>query len=141
VSASATGIQIVDDALGIGGDDAVADALQGDLRAFLLAEQRLLVQLALGDIEFDADQAQQAALLVDLGLGAADDPAPFAGGMAHAVQALEYRRLAGHVIANRGLHPRHVVGVHQVRQSGACPRRFRRSPAWPSSAATDTRGC
>ncbi len=51
-------IQIVDDALGIGGDDAVADALQRDLRALLLAEQRFLVELALGDIELDADEAQ-----------------------------------------------------------------------------------
>ena len=106
-------IQIVDDALGIGGDDAVADALQRDLRALLLAKQRLLVQLALGDVEFDADQAQQPALVVDLGLGAADDPAPFAGGVAHAVQALENRRLARHVIADGGLHARHVVRMHQ----------------------------
>jgi len=37
-------IQIVDDALGIGGDDAVADALQRDLRALLLAEQRFFVR-------------------------------------------------------------------------------------------------
>jgi hypothetical protein len=59
-------IDVIDDTLGIGGDDAVADALQGDLRALLLAEQRLLVQLALGDVEFDADQAQQPALVVDL---------------------------------------------------------------------------
>ena len=51
-------VQIVDHALGVGGDDAVADALQSDLRALLLAEQRFLVELALGDIEFDADQPQ-----------------------------------------------------------------------------------
>ena len=33
--------------------------------------------------------------------------------MAHAVQTFENRRLAGDVIANGGLHARHVVGVHQ----------------------------
>ena len=59
-------VDVVDDALGVGGDDAVADALQRDLRALLLAEQRLLVELALGDVELDADQAQQPALVVDL---------------------------------------------------------------------------
>ena len=58
-------IQIVDHALGIGRDHAVADTLQRDLRALLLAEQRLFVQLALGDIEFDADQAQQTPLVID----------------------------------------------------------------------------
>jgi hypothetical protein len=41
--------------------------------------------------------------------------------MAHAVQALEDRRLAGDVIADRGLHARHVVGMHQVRQSAPGP--------------------
>ena len=51
-------VQIVDHALGVGGDDAVADALQSDLRTLLLTEQRFLVELALGDIEFDADQPQ-----------------------------------------------------------------------------------
>jgi hypothetical protein len=43
----------------------------------------------------------------------ADDPAPLAGGVTHAVQTFEYRRFAGHVIANRRLYPRHVVGVDQ----------------------------
>ncbi len=135
-------IHVVDDALGIGGDHAVADALQRDLRALLLAEQGFLVQLALGDVEFDPDQAQQPALVVDLGLGAADDPAPLAGGVAHAVQALENRRLAGHVIADGSLHAGHVVRVHQRPHSPARgPRRPRRSPAWPSSEATSTPDC
>ena len=51
--------------LRIGRDDAVTDRLQRDLRALLLAEQRLFVELALGDVELDAHQAQQAAVLVD----------------------------------------------------------------------------
>ena len=51
--------------LGIGRDDAVTDRLQRDLGALLLAKQRLLVELALGDVELDAHQAQQAAVPVD----------------------------------------------------------------------------
>ncbi len=55
-------VQVVDRPSRVGGDHAVADRLQRDLRALLLAEQRLLVELALGDVELDADQAQQPAL-------------------------------------------------------------------------------
>ncbi len=106
-------IHVVDHPLGIGGDDPVTDTLQSDLRALFLAKQRFLVQFALGDIELDSDQAQQAALVVDLGLGAADHPAPLARRMTHAMQALENRRFSRHVIANGGLNARHVVRVHQ----------------------------
>ena len=106
-------IDVVDHALGVGGDDPVADALQRDLGALLLAKQRFLVQLALGDVEFDPDEAQQPALVVDTGLGAADHPAPLTRGVSHAVQAFEQRRLAGDVIADCGLHAGHVVGMHE----------------------------
>ena len=41
--------------------------------------------------------------------------------MAHAVQALEDRRLAGDVIADRGLHARHVVGMHERAPVGRLP--------------------
>ena len=82
-------IDVVDGRAGIRRDDAVADRLQGDLRAFLLAEQRLLVELALGDIELDAYQAQQPAVLVHARGGAADDPTPLAVAVAHAVRAFE----------------------------------------------------
>src|SRR6516225_5534109 len=84
-------VDVVDGRVGIGGDDAIADRLQRDLRAFLLAEQRLLVELALGDVELDPDQAQEPAVLVDAGGRAADDPAPLAVAMAHAMGALEDR--------------------------------------------------
>ena len=98
-------IDVVDHPFGVRGDDPIADALQGDLRALLLAEQRLFVELALRDVEFHSHQTQQPAFFVDLGLGAADHPAPLAGGMAHTMQAFENRRLAGDVIADGGLHP------------------------------------
>ena len=117
-------VDVVDDAAGIGRDDAVADALQRDLRAFLLAEQRLLVELAVSDVELDADQAQEPPLVVDPGLGAADDPAPFAGGVAHAVHALEEGGLAGNMVADRRLHPRHVVRVDQQTPVGRVPHLF-----------------
>src|SRR5580658_3622167 len=82
-------VDVVDGRVCIGGDDAVADRLQGDLRALLLAKQRLLVQLALGDVELDPDQAQQPAVLVDARGGPADHPAPLAVAVAHAMRALE----------------------------------------------------
>jgi hypothetical protein len=103
---------------GIGRDDAVADRLQRDLRALLLAEQRLLVELALGDVELDADQPQQPAARVERALARLTDPAPFAAAMAHAVDALEQRRLAGDVVAQQRLHAGHVVRMHELRQSG-----------------------
>ena len=59
--------------------------------------------------EFDTHQPQQPALVIDLGFGAADHPAPFAGGMAHAMQTFEQRCFAGDMIADRSLHSGHVV--------------------------------
>ena len=116
-------IDVVDHAFLIGRDHAVADALQSDLRAFLFSEQRFFVELALGDVQLDADEAQQPAAVVDACLGAADDPAPLAGRMAHAMQTFEQRRLSGDVIANRGLNARHVVGMHERAPVGRLPRR------------------
>ena len=107
-------VQVLDAAVRVAGDHAVADRLQGDLRAFLLAEQRLLVQLALGDVELDADQAAQPALVVDAGAGAADDPAPLPVRVLEPVHALEHRRLAGDVVAHRGRHAREVLRVHHA---------------------------
>src|SRR5580692_1178136 len=73
----------------------------------------VICELAFRDIELDAHQAQQAPLVIHLRLGAADDPAPFARRMAHAMQTLENGGLAGDVVADGSLHPRHIVGVHQ----------------------------
>ncbi len=135
-------IDVVDHALLIGRDHAVADALQGDLRALLFTEQRFFVELALGDVQLDADQAQQPALVVDACLGAADDPAPLAGRMAHAMQTLEQRRLSRDVITNRGLNARHVVGMHERAPVGRLPRRhIVVSQHRLSSAARGRRGC
>ncbi len=53
-------------------------------------------------------------MLVDAGRGAADDPAPLAIAMPHPVRAFEDRRLAGNVIANRGLHAGQVIRMHQA---------------------------
>src|ERR1700694_4016983 len=106
-------VDVVDGRVGIGGDDAVADRLQRDLRALLLAEQRLLVELALGDVEFHAHQAQQAPVLVDARGGAADHPAPLAVAVAHAMGAFEDRRLAGDVVADRGRYARQILRVHE----------------------------
>src|ERR1019366_1898300 len=108
------GVDVIDGRERIGRDDPIADRLQRDLGALLLAKQRLLVQLALGDVELDADQAQQPAVRIELRLGATDDPAPFAAAMAHAVDAFEYRGLAGHVLANRRLHTRGIVRMHEA---------------------------
>ena len=107
-------IDVVDGRVGIRGDDAIADRLQRDLRALLLAEQRLLVEFALGDVEFHTHQAQQAPVLVDARGGAADDPAPLAVAVAHAMRAFEYRGLAGDVVADGGLYARQIVRVHEA---------------------------
>ena len=108
------GIDVVHRGVRIGRDDAVTDGLQRDLRALLLAEQRFFVELALGDVELDTDQAQQAAVFVHARLGAAHHPAPVAVAVLHAMHAFENRRLAGHVIADRRLHARHVFRMHQA---------------------------
>src|SRR5690606_28615062 len=89
------------------------DRLQRDLSAFLLAEQRLFVELALRDVGLDPDQALEPAMIVDSTLHAALDPAPFAAGMAHAVNALEELGTSLEVIANLRLYACHVVGVHE----------------------------
>src|SRR5687767_8749510 len=74
-------VQILDAALRIGRDHAVADRLQRDLCAFLLLEQRFLEQLALRDIQVDADDAPRPTLLVNLRLRTAHDPEPDAVAM------------------------------------------------------------
>ena len=61
VSSSATGFRYSMIRCCVGGDHAVADRLQRDLRALLFLEERVLVELALGDVELDADQAAQPA--------------------------------------------------------------------------------
>ena len=98
----------------IGRDDPVTDRLQGNLRAFLLAKQRFLVELPLGHVELDTHQPQQAAMFVDARGGTAYNPTPLAVAMAHAVGAFEDRGLAGHVIPNRRLDPRQIIGMNQA---------------------------
>ncbi len=83
------GIDVIDGRVGIRRDDAIADRLQGDLRAFFLSEQRLFVQLALGNVELNADESQQPTVLVHTGRGATDDPAPLAIAVPHAVSAFK----------------------------------------------------
>ena len=135
-------IQIFDAALRVGGDDAVADRLQRDLRAFLFLEQRVFEQLALGHVEVDADDAARAALLVDARLGAADDPQPHAVAMSQAMHAFEQRLLAGEMIAQRRVHARADLpdAPAAASRSAARPRR-RRSRASTSSAARNTWSC
>ena len=112
------GIDVVHRGVRIRRDHAVTDGLQRDLRAFLLAEQRFFVELAFGDVELDTDQAQQPPVFVDARLGAAHHPAPFAVAVFHAMHGFENRALAGHVIADRGLHARHVFRMHQAAPIG-----------------------
>ncbi len=107
-------IEVLDVALGIGGDHAVADRLQRDLGALLLPEERLFVDLLLGDVVLHADQPAQAAVGVEQCAGAAVHPAPLPVLALHAVHALEERRLAGDVIAQLRLHLRQLRGVHQA---------------------------
>ena len=64
VSSSATGIQVFDAAVGIGGDDGVADRLQRDLRLFLLLVQLDLGALAHRDVGDRAFVADDVAVLV-----------------------------------------------------------------------------
>ena len=82
-------IQVLDARLGVSGHHAVPDRLQRDLRALLLAEQRLFVELALRDVRLDTDEAPQAPILVEPALDAALDPAPLAARVLHSVHALE----------------------------------------------------
>ena len=111
-------VEVLDGQVLVGGDHAVADRLQRDLRAFLLLEERVLVELALGDVGLDAHQAPQPPGAVRARLGAADHPAPVAVAVAHAVHALEDRRLARDVVADHHLHARHFVRVHQAAPVG-----------------------
>ncbi len=59
VSSSATGLTYSTLHLGVRRNDAIADRLQGNLRALFFAKQRIFVELALGNIDFDAEQANQ----------------------------------------------------------------------------------
>ncbi len=111
-------VQVLDGQVLVGRDHAVADRLQRDLRAFLLLEERVLVELALGDVELDADQAPEPPGAVDARLGAAHHPAPLAVAVAHPVHALEHRRLAGDVVADLRLYARHLVRVDQAAPVG-----------------------
>jgi hypothetical protein len=106
-------VQVLDDEVRVGRDHAVTDRLQRDLRALFLLEQGVLVELALRDVEFDADQSPQAPARIHARLGAAHDPAPLAVRVAHPVHALEHRDLARDMVADERLDARHVVPVHE----------------------------
>ena len=106
-------VEVLDVQVRIGRDHAVADRLQRDLRALLLAEERVLVELALGDVELDTDQPLEPAARVRARLGAAHDPAPLAVAVTHAVHALEHRGLTRDVLADHRLHTAHVVGMDE----------------------------
>src|SRR5690606_22346236 len=84
-------IEILDAALRVGGDDAVAYRLQRDLRALLLLEERFLEELALGDVQVHADDAPRPALLVDARFRAAHHPEPHAVAVPEPMHALEHR--------------------------------------------------
>src|SRR5688572_991137 len=120
------GIDVIDRAVRIRRHDAVTDGLQRDLRGFLLAEQRLLVELAFGDVELDTHEPQQAAMFIDARLGAAHHPAPVAIAMTHAMHAFENGALAGDMIADRALHARHVFRVHEAAPVGRIQQRVGR---------------
>ena len=107
-------VEILDAALGVGRDHAVADRLQRDLRAFLLLEQRVLEELALGDVQVDADDAMGAPLLVDARLRAADDPQPHAVAVPQPVHAFEQRLDAREMIAQRAADALQVVGMDEL---------------------------
>ena len=108
------GVQVFDDHVPVGRDHAVADRLQRDLRAFLFLEQRVFVELALGDVELDAHQPAQSTGAVDARLGPAHDPAPVALDVPHAVHAFEHRRLAGDMVTDHRLDAGEVVRVHEA---------------------------
>ncbi len=99
---------------GIGRNHAIAYGLQRDLCAFLLTKQRLFVQLALGYIDLDAQQAQQTAVFVEHGLGAAAHPAPVTILMPHPVHRFEERRVARKMLAHFRLHARHIIGMDEL---------------------------
>src|SRR5690606_7521261 len=107
------GVQVLHTALGVRRHDAIAYRLQRDLRALLLAEQRLFVELALRDVRLDADQPPQPAVLVDPALHAALHPAPLAVRMPHPMHALEELGLALEMLTDLRLHACHVVRMDE----------------------------
>ena len=107
------GVQVLDASLGVGRHDAVADRLQRDLRAFLLAEQRLFVKLALRDVGLDADETPQALVLVEAALHAALDPPPLAARVLHSVHAFEELDATLEMLAQLILHLRKIVRMHE----------------------------
>ena len=111
-------VEILDEAGGIRGNDSVADRPQCNLCPFFLPEQGFFIKLALRDIEFDPDQSLQTTVGVRQRFCPAQNPAPFAIAMAHAVRALENIGLAFQMLTNLALNPRHVIRVHQVAPVG-----------------------
>ena len=60
------GVQVLDNAFSIGGNDAIANRLQGDLGALLFLEQRLLGALARRDVLYgQKNQLPLAGLFQD----------------------------------------------------------------------------
>ena len=107
-------VEVLDDQRGVGGDHAVADRLQRDLRALLLLEQRVLVELALGDVELDARPAAAA--------GRSSPRAPWRGSPPSAT-----RRCCG------------ACGARS-RTSASCPRCGRGSPPARAPCRRGARG-
>ena len=107
-------VQVIDDAVFIGGYHAVADGLQGNLRAFFLTKQLFFVGLALGNVEFDTDQAAHVARLCPQGEHTAMHPSPTACTMPHAMSALETVGAPIHISTHFALNATQVIRVHQV---------------------------
>ena len=108
------GIQILHIAVSIGRRNAVTDRLQRDLRALLLAEQRLFIEFALGDVGFDADEPLHPLVVADSRLNPALDPPPVTVRMPHAVHTLEQRGPAFQMLPELGLDTCQIVRVHEL---------------------------
>ena len=92
----------------------IADGLQGNLRAFLLTKQLFFVGLALGNVEFDTDQAAHVARFCPQGEHTAMHPPPTACTMPHAMSALETVGVPIHISTHFALNATQVIRVHQV---------------------------
>ncbi len=111
-------VHVVDHAAHVGADDAVADRGERDLGALLLLEQRLLGELAVGDVDRDAEQARRPARALAHDLAALGEPAGLA--------VAQHQAMLDEVVAvvverglERALEPGQVLGVDQREELAA----------------------
>ena len=111
-------VQIFHLPMTVGGNDAIADTVQGDLGVLFLAEQGLFVALAFGDVELDRHESTQGAACIQLGTQPALHPPPFAILVTQAVQTAHRPRTPGDMVTNLLRQQRQIFRVHQLPPTG-----------------------